>query len=350
MLAIIRSRTTAPEMTVNFAIIDATRASGPPLEGSGCSRYATQIANLPLIGHVLDELAAAGIREAQVIARPEVRRDLARLLGAGRSWGLEVTYLDAPGGSDGREAVLAEIDQALATGPVLLHPGDCLFRAQVVAMRERFDAGDVDTVLPVQASVDASLSPMDRQVSKTILVLGPETRGLIEDLRAPKSEGDDLLAVLLHSDVRLAVCEQSEHWCYDESTEALLAANRMLLDSLPAPPPETSFSDENQVHGRVTIDPGAWVSNCVLYGPISIDDRAVLEDSYVGPYTAIGAGAVLSGAEVDNAMILAGAEIRNPGHRIEASIVGERARVTRSFELPKGLHVRLGPDSSVRFS
>jgi glucose-1-phosphate thymidylyltransferase len=124
----------------------------------------------------------------------------------------------------------------------------------------------------------------------------------------------------------------------------------MLLDSLPAPPPETSFSDDNQVHGRVVIDPGAWVSNCVLHGPIAIDGRAVVEDSFIGPYTAIGSDAVLSGAEIDNSMVLTGAEVRHPGARIESSIIGERSRVVRSFDLPKGLHMRLGPDSRVTFS
>ncbi len=41
------------------------------------------------------------------------------------------------------------------------------------------------------------------------------------------------------------------------------------------------------------------------------------------------------------------AEVRHPGMRIEASIIGERASVSRKFELPKGLHLRLPPGSQV---
>jgi hypothetical protein len=70
----------------------------------------------------------------------------------------------------------------------------------------------------------------------------------------------------------------------------------------------------------------------------------------VGPYTAIGAGALVSGADIDNSMVLPRAELRHPGWRIEASIIGERASVIRSFDLPKGLHLRLGPDSQVTLS
>lgn len=335
---------------MNFAIIDATVGRlGEPLSCAGASRYETPIANLPLIGHVFDELAASGIERVEIVARPEVRRDLGRILGGGNSWGIDVSYLEAPD-SDGRHVVLTEIAGALASGPVLIHPGDCLFRGQVTAMSERFRAGDVDSVLPEQASVDPLRNPAERRASNTVLVLGPATRPLLEELLSPKSEGEDLIASLLSSECRLAVCAETEHWRYSDSTDALLAANRMMLDATPGPAEPESFGENNRLHGRVTISPQAFVSNCVIHGPVSIDDRAVVEDSFIGPYTAIAQDAIVSGTEIDNSMVLAGAEVRHPGYRIEASIIGERSRVTRSFELPKGLHMRLGPDSRVTLS
>jgi glucose-1-phosphate thymidylyltransferase len=338
------------ERTMSLAIIDATAADAEsPLSASHSSRYAMPIANSPLIEHVLDELAAGGTTRARVIAHPHVRRDLDRLLGPGPTCGIEVSYPDVPAG-DGRAAILSEVERALAAGPVLLHPGDSLFRSQVAAMWERFAAGDVDSVLPEQASVVPLRSPTERRASDTVLLLGPGTRALLEDLRSTKSEGDDLVHSLLASDYRLAVCEQTEHWRYSESTKGLLTANRMMLDALPDTVEREQFGENNQINGRVSISPSAFVSNCVVYGPVSIDDRAVLEDSFVGPYTAIGTDVVLSGVEIDNAMVLAGAEIRQPGSRIESSIIGERSRVTRSFELPRGLHMRLGPDSQITLS
>ena len=336
--------------TVNVAIVDATAgASGQPPGTAPGARYVTPIANAPLIGHVVAELGESGIEHARIIASPEVRRDLGRILGGGRDWGLEVTYLEAPAPQPW-ETVLSELEQALADGPVLLHPGDSLYGRQLGAMRDRFNAGDVDSVLPEQASVQGLRPPADRRVSDTVLVLGPGTRPLLRDLLSPAGEGDDLVATLLHSDCRLAVCEQSAHWRYDASTDALLAANRMMLDALPAESEPDSFGENNRLHGRIAISPSAYISNCLIYGPVSIDDRAVLEDCFIGPYTAIGSDAILSGAEIDNTMILAGAEVRHPGVRIEGSIIGERARIVRSFELPKGLHMRLGPDSHLTFS
>lgn len=335
---------------MNFAIIDATaRGSGRPLGWAGSSPYTAPIANMALIGHVLDELAASGITRARIIAQPDIRKDLGRILGGGQSWGVDVSYIDSLE-SDRRETVLSQISDALADEPVLLHPGDSLFRSQVAAMRARFDAGDVDSVLPEQASVDPARIDVAQRVSETLLIVGPATRPLFGELLSPAAEELDLIAALLHSQCRLAVCEPGEHWRYSETTEALLAANRMMLDALPVPPVETTFEDNNQVHGRVAIDPGAWVSNCVLHGPIAIDARAVVEDSFIGPYTAVGPGAILSGAEIDNSMVLSGAEVRHPGFRIESSILGERSHVVRGFELPRGMHLRLGADSHVTFS
>jgi glucose-1-phosphate thymidylyltransferase len=332
---------------LTFALIDAT--AGPSPDCPAESRYATPIANTPLICHVFDELAKTGIRQARIIAAPSVSEDLGRALGQGGSRGIVVTYVNTPV-VDSRHLVLAELELALSQQPVLLHPGDCLFGSQLKDMHERFSTGDVDSVLPAQASVGSRRDSADRRLSDTVVVLGPGTRPLFGDLLSSTRQEDDLIETLLHSDCRLAVCEQTEHWYYSDSTEDLLAANRMMLDSLPALPCETDFSDDNQLQGRVHISPAACVSNCVVHGPVSIDAHAVVEDSFIGPYTSIGPDTILCGTEIDNSMVLKGAEVRHPGSRIEASIIGERARVIRSFALPKGLHLRLGSDSRVTFS
>lgn len=335
---------------MNLAIIDATGVGGA--NGPDCSlgcRYATPIANLPLIAHVLDELAQGGILRARLIAPGGVCNELAQLLGDADPRGVEISYLEAPE-TVGRAVVLAETADTLETEPVLLHPGDCLFRSQVADMRSRFCAGDVDSVLAEQASVDPLRDPSERRATDTVVALGLGTREIVAGLLLPESEGDDLIESLLKGDCRLAVCAQTEHWCYSDSTKSLLAGNRMLLESLAQTSPSEHFGQGNEIHGHVAISPSAYLSNCVVHGPVSIGDRAVLEDSFIGPFTAIGADVVVNGAEIDNSMLLAGAEVHHAGFRIEGSIIGERSRVTRNFELPKGMHLRLSAHSRVSLS
>src|SRR6202012_718477 len=161
----------------------------------------------------------------RVVAGPDTYRDLARLGAGNQVLGIEVSYREASE-TDRRRTVLSEVERALSDGPVMLHPGDSLFRQQVAEMSERFQAGDVDSVLPVQASVEPLHPPDDRRASESILLLGQGARSLVSNLLSPQSDGQDLVASLLHSDCRLAVCEQTEHWTYSDPTEALLAANR----------------------------------------------------------------------------------------------------------------------------
>lgn len=144
---------------------------------------------------------------------------------------------------------------------------------------------------------------------------------------------------------RVGVSEARQYWCYENSMERLLVANQMLLDALPAS--YTPAADDCVIEGRVTRCPSARISRSRLRGPVLIGANAVVEDSFIGPYTAIGPGAVVSGAEIEYTMVLADAQIRYPRFPLEASIIGERAVVSQSFGLPAGLHLEIGPDARV---
>ena len=340
---------------MSFAIIDA--AAGSEAHACGCvsrSRYSTPIANLPLIYHVFDELAAAGVDRMHVIVSPGAREDLEQVLGGGRPWGVQVSYTTAPE-DDGHLAALAELERAVADEPVLLYPGDCLFPGQVLAMWERFRDGDVDAVVLGSGNGTGrrgriGVAKRSSRVSSAPAIVGSPAAPVIDGLRSAGVDHQDIADWLRTSDCRVAVCALGSHWRYSDATDDLLTANRLMLDALPVPALDGSFGDNNVVHGRVAISSSARVSGCILHGPVSVGDDAAVEDSFIGPFTAIGAGAILSGAEIDNTMVLAGAEISHPGHRIEASIIGEQASVVRSFALPRGLHLRLEPHSRITLS
>lgn len=332
--------------SLSLAIVDAVAECVEDANLGASSRYLARIANVPLICHVLDELADGGVERAMIIAHPNVRRELEQVLGGRKSRGMEVSYSEAPQ-ADGNQRVVTQTRQTLASGPVLVYPADCLFPGQVAAMRDRFSQGDVDCVMLAPAPE----SPLPgRRMFSTPVMLGPRTLEVLGDSMFCDLHPRGLTELLRAGGCRVAVCEAAKQWSYDDSTEGILAANRMVLDDLAVAAVDGSFPDDNEIHGRVAISPRARVSNSRLSGPIVIDDDAVVEDSFVGPYTAIGRGAVVSGSEIDNTMVLPFAEVRHAGWRIEASIIAERACVSRSFELPKGLHLRLMPGSQVTLS
>jgi glucose-1-phosphate thymidylyltransferase len=99
--------------------------------------------------------------------------------------------------------------------------------------------------------------------------------------------------------------------------------------------------------GPVAIDDTATIESSVLNGPLVIGANAHVTDSYVGPYTAIGARAKIDGAEIERSVVFPGASITSMGLRIDGSVIGADARVTREFIPPRALQLWVGQDAHV---
>jgi glucose-1-phosphate thymidylyltransferase len=345
---------------VMLAIVDAAQEEDPHAAGQSAScRYLTSIANAPLICHVLDELCRHGIEHVVILAGSRAEREVMSVVGAGDAWGLRVSYIDA-GRETPRPQVVSQLREVTCGAPSLLHAGDCLFPGQVSRLLERFHGEDFDLVTlarsaapsPVVAIEEARLGrrirlPRERPLG-TALILGPAVWPALEGLsREGSLDPSSVLTSLETAGYRIGACEVGEHWCYWGSTEQLLTANRMVLDAIH--PGTTSAVDcgETNIEGRVVISPSASVSRSTIRGPAVIGAEALVEDSFIGPYTSIGSAATVVGAEMDNAMILAGAEVRYPGSRLEASVIGERAVVSGTLSFPRAVHLRIGPDARV---
>ena len=74
---------------------------------------------------------------------------------------------------------------------------------------------------------------------------------------------------------------------------------------------------------------------------------ARIRDAYIGPYTSIGAGAQIEGAEIERSIVQAGASIAHIGGRLMSSVVGRHATVFRDFSLPRALRLRIGEDTEI---
>jgi glucose-1-phosphate thymidylyltransferase len=333
---------------VSVAVVDATQPAGTRVDGLGhWSIYETTIGNLPLIGLVCEEIAAAGVRTARIVTPASTRRELGRMIGGGDAWGMKISYVDVPD-DDSQTVLLQELDRALETAGVILHPGDCLLRRALPAMAQRYGDGDVDAVIAASPPAPQESTPHPR-LSAAPLVLGAQVRDVVRRLISSAERHAPLDLALMGSDLRLARCAAAETWIYSGSTEALLAGNRMVLDALEGED-LSPHADGNRLQGRIRISPSATVRNSVIVGPVSIGEHAVVEDSYIGPFTAIANDAVISGTEIDNTIVLAGAELRHPGSRIEGSVIGAGASISQSFGLPRGMHLRLAAGSHLTVS
>ena len=104
------------------------------------------------------------------------------------------------------------------------------------------------------------------------------------------------------------------------------------------------------VEGAVHVGAGTVVERSRLRGPLVIGAGARIEDSYVGPFTALADGVVLRHCEVENSIILERSRLEHLPHRLESSLIGRDVVVTTSAARPRAHRLMLGDSSRVELA
>lgn len=337
---------------IKTAIVDASLEDGADdVCRRNPARYLTSVANMPVIAHVIHSLADDGIENVVIVSNATMHRKLAPVLLAAEGWGITTTLL----ATDTGDPLMPRLRQAVGDLPALVHSGDCLFPEELPRLRSRYCACELDLAVlmrPLAGHGDDDVLParghfqLPREEPQgTAFVVGPEAWSELEPLGTDALSVRNLVRRTEEAGGRVGVSHARRFWCYEKSMDRLLTANQMLLDALRGT--GTAPSDDCVFEGRVAQAPSARISRSRVRGPVLIGANAVVEDSFIGPYTSIGPGAVVVGAEIEYTMVLADAQVRYPRYPLEASVIGERAVVSQSFGLPAGLHLEIGPDSRV---
>jgi glucose-1-phosphate thymidylyltransferase len=91
---------------------------------------------------------------------------------------------------------------------------------------------------------------------------------------------------------------------------------------------EIDFSPENQIVGRVEINQGTQVEESTIRGPVSIADNCIIRNSFIGPFSSIGAGTVIEQSSIEHSVILENCRIINI-ERLADSVLGKNSRVMK---------------------
>lgn len=312
------------------------------------------IANRPLVHYAVAAMRSCGVREVAVVVAPDTHEDVHTALGDGDAWGLNLRYVQAPGGGLGPALRVAR--EALGEdGDLFVHRADGLLLdplGTLGVVAEQSAARDVVALLEREASgegrplrVVGSRRVPDNDVDLApVLLLGGEAVARATEVEA--EDFADLAAALARSGIPVEVEGCSTAWTYGGDVDGLLEANRLILDRL-EPTPTDADLEGARIEGRVLVHPTAVLDRATIRGPAVIGAGAVLADTFVGPYTSIGESVRLEGTEIEHSIVLAGASIRNVGKRLEGSLVGRQATVTRQFTLPAGLRLRVGRGAEI---
>lgn len=326
------------------------------------------VANQPIAHHVLDALEAVEVREVIVASTersaPAVRECLA--VRQGRGTRLEFVHQPEPMGFASALRLAAPL---VEEAPCIVHAAGGLLAEPLASLARCLHASGPDAVLMVHhapapdqrlsAAAQSVLHLAELDPSRSALgvagvwAFGPGgVRSVAAgDAAEPRPMGSDIDPTMVAQ--RITSAGGTLHvrlvdvWrAYRGEAVDLLELNRIALDQISGDVPQ-SARETNRIEGHVRIHEQASVTGSVLVGPVVIGPGATISDAYIGPYTAIGAGARIEGAEIERSIVSAGASVTHVGTRLSASVIGRNARLFRDFSLPRALRVRIGEGAVV---
>ena len=325
------------------------------------------VANRPVLFYGIEAMARAGIAEIGIIIAPETGEEIREAVGDGSAFGVSVTYIlqEEPAGL--AHAVLTA-EEFLGDSPFVMYLGDNLLQGGISDLVESFRESSPDSLIlltPVPDPEHYGVAELenDRVVSlqekppepKTDLALVGVymfTPDIHEAARAiePSARGEleitDAIQHLVDSGRRVEPHVVQGWWKDTGRLEDMLEANRLVLDTVERRL-EGEIDEDSTCEGRVVVEAGAVLSNSTVRGPAVIGAGARLTDAYVGPYSAIGEGCVVERAEVENSILLEGSSVRDLDARVESSLLGREASITRSDLQPRAYRFLIGDQSEI---
>jgi glucose-1-phosphate thymidylyltransferase len=305
------------------------------------------IGGKPNLFYVVEDLVEAGIRDIGVVISPETGDEVREALGSGERWGVRLTFIpqDAP---LGLAHAVRTAQPFLGDSPFVVYLGDNLLSGGIGHMLETFKHHHCDSVLLLTevedprafgvAVVDDSgrvirLLEKPKDPPSNLALVGvylfkPVIHEVIATLK-PSRRGEyeitEAIQGLVDRGLSVEALKVRGWWKDTGRPEDLLDANRLSLSQISRQ--VEGQLEEAQVVGEVVIEKSARVVRSTVRGPAYIGPEAHLEDSFIGPYTAVGRGAKVVGSEVEYSILMDESEVLNLAYRLDSSVLGEKAVV-----------------------
>jgi glucose-1-phosphate thymidylyltransferase len=324
------------------------------------------IANKPVLFYALEQLATLGIHEVAVVVG-ETKEQVRAALQDGSHFGLCISYLeqDAPRGIAhavglsrdfvGDDDFLVILGDNFARDGVhdivtrfRQHTLDCGVVLSRVQNPHAFGVAEVDGDRLVRV-VEKPETPVSDLAITGIYYFTPPIFGIIAGLK-PSWRGEleitDAIQTLLERSARVGYAVLDGPWIDTGKMTDILEANRLVLERLPRTI-AGEVDAESRLLGAVMLAAGATVRRSVIKGPAVIGADCLIEDAYIGPFTAIDRGTIVRGTEILDSIVLDHCRLEQVPGRIEDSLIGRDVVVGGERRRPHVYQFTLGDHSRV---
>jgi glucose-1-phosphate thymidylyltransferase len=334
-----------------------------PLTFTG-NKHMIPIANKPMILYGVEQLRKAGIQQIGVILGP-IKEGVVETLGDGSRFGVKLTYIDQPD-PRGLAHAVAVAQNYLGDEPFVMYLGDNLLKQDLkqfinLFKKERMDCviGSTEVEDPsrygvvvfakdgsIERFVEKPKDAISRWALIGVYVFNSKIFQAVNKIKPSwrnELEITDAIQTLLKDGAKIGVQKVKGWWKDTGRPEDILEANQLVLQDL-EPGNNGKLEEDATVSANTAIGKRTIIHpHTLVRGPSIIgEDCEIGPNTYVGPYTSIGNNVTIRNTEVENSIIMDGAEI-DCGKRITDSLVG-RGVTIKSIEqnIPKGHRLILG--------
>jgi len=347
------------------------------------------VANKPVLFYGLEALRDAGIRQVGLVVsdpremlQPDPRTgerttvmvnsqaEIRAAVGDGSAFGLEVTYIEQEAPLGLAHAVKISAD-FLREDPFVMYLGDNLIKDGIKPFVDEFQAERPDAqillahvktpwefgVAELEGDRVVRLEEKPKQPRSDLALVGVYlfSACVFEAVNAirPSGRGEleitDAIQYLIDRGRRVRSHVIKGWWKDTGKVEDMLEGNRMMLMGLPTDV-RGQVDAASRLEGGVAIGAGTVVERSHLRGPLVIGADARISDCYVGPFTAIADGVVLSRCEIEHSIVLERSRIEDIPGRIESSLIGKDVVVCGKDSRPRAHRLMLGDSSRLELS
>jgi glucose-1-phosphate thymidylyltransferase len=314
-----------------------------------CAKQLIPVANKPILGYVLDQVAATGIKEVGVITAPETGQYVKDYVSDGAKWKLSVDYI--PQEPLGLAHAVKTAQPFLAQDSFVMCLGDNVTGQGLNAFVQKFQKENLDALIILKEVdnpssfgiaqldnegnivrlVEKPKTPMgnlaiigtylfSNKVHKAVARIKPSWRGELEIT--------DAIQEMINLDFKVKAEILDSWWLDTGKKDDILSANAKILDEYVTRDVKGSVTNST-IEGRVKVEADAKIVNSTVRGPCIIGKNTLIENSFIGPYSSIGGNSQVRNSNLEHCVILENVTITDV-ERLEDSLIGKNAKVTKN--------------------
>jgi glucose-1-phosphate thymidylyltransferase len=314
-----------------------------------CAKQLIPVANKPILGYVLDQVAATSIKKVGIITAHETGQFVEDYVKDGSSWKLDVCYI--PQEPLGLAHAVKTARRFLGQDSFVMCLGDNVTGQGLAAFVKKFKTEHLDALIILKDVDNPSafgIAQLDDKGNIMQLVEKPKTpmgnlaiigtylfsnkvHEAIERIK-PSWRGELEITDAIQEMINMGFSVKAEilnsWWLDTGKKDDILSANAKILDEYIELDVKGTITNST-IDGRVKVASDAKIINSTIRGPCIIGKNTYVENSFIGPYSSVGDNSKILCSNIEYCVIQDSVTVKDI-ERLEDSLIGKNAKVTRN--------------------